>query len=162
MAANNSQPIKTSQSINGFIASDPKITFNDQGQARFYARIGQNHFERNEDGTFRELEPSFHDLIQFGRGAELSAERFRKGDNFLAQGYTREYTRMVDGQEITDEQFVTNRLAHDPNTTTYQVDRRPRSEREGPMAERDSASRNGTVRAAEQAAVGAEPSGLGY
>lgn len=62
MPANDSQSLKTSQSINGFIASDPKITFNDDGQARFYARIGQNHFERNEDGSFRELEPSFHDL----------------------------------------------------------------------------------------------------
>ena len=163
MAPNDSQPIKTSQSINGFIASDPKITFNDQGQARFYARIGINHFQRNEDGTFTEMEPSFHDLIQFGKGAELSAERFRKGDNFLAQGYKHDYTRMVNGEEITDEQFVTNRLAHDPNTTTYTVDRRPRSEREAPAVAQDSASRNGTVRAAaEQQPVGAEANGLGY
>jgi len=163
VATTESQPLKTSQSINGFIASDPKITFNDQGQARFYARIGINHFQRNEDGTFTEMEPSFHDLIQFGRGAELSAERFRKGDNFLAQGYKREYTREVDGQEITGEQFVTNRLAHDPNTTTYTVDRRPRSEREAPAAQRQSASHNGTVRAAaEQQPVGADSNGLGY
>ncbi len=163
MAANDSQQIKTSQSINGFIASDPRLTFNGDGRARFYARVGQNHFERNDDGTFRELEPSFHDLIQFGKGAELSAERFRKGDNFLAQGYVRDYTHVVDGQEVTDQQFVTNRLAHDPNTTTYDVDRRPRSEREAPATERQSAGRNGTVRAAaEQSAVGAEANGLGY
>jgi len=110
--------LKTSQSINGFIASDPRLTFNDDGQARLYARIGINHYRREEDGSFTELEPSFHDLIQFGKGAELSAERFRKGDNFLAQGYVRDYTRVVDGQERTDEQFVTKRLAHDPNITT--------------------------------------------
>ena len=163
MAPNDSQPIKTSQSINGFIASDPKITFNDQGQARFYARIGINHFQRNEDGTFTEMEPSFHDLIQFGRGAELSMERFRRGDNFLAQGYVRDYTHVVDGEEINDQQFVTNRLAHDPNTTTYQVDRRPRSEREAPAAARDSTGRNGTGRAAtEHAPVGVESNGLGH
>jgi single-stranded DNA-binding protein len=155
--------IKTQQSINGFIATDPKITFSDEGQARFYARIGINHYQRNDDGTFTELNPSYHDLIQFGRGAELSAERFRKGDNFLAQGYVRDYTHEVDGQERTDQQFVTNRLAHDPNTTTYHVDRRPRSEREAPAAERQSASHNGTARAAaEQQPVGAESNGLGY
>ncbi len=161
MAANDAQPIKTSQSINGFIASDPRLTFNDEGRARLYARIGINHFQRNDDGSFTELDPSFHDLIQFGRGAELSAERFRKGDNFLAQGYVRDTTRVVDGQEINDQQFVTNRLAHDPNTTTYQVDRRPRREREAPAAERDPAGRDATRRAPGHAAVGAGRDGLG-
>lgn len=97
--------------------------------------------------------------MQFGKGAELSAERFRKGDNFLAQGYVRDYTRVVDGQERTDEQFVAKRLSHDPNLTTYTVDRRPRAEREAPVAERDSASRNATRSAAEQTA--AEHDGLG-
>lgn len=161
MAANDPQPIKTSQSINGFIASEPRLTFNDDGQARFYARIGIQHYRREADGTFTERDPSYHDLIQFGRGAELSADRFRKGDNFLAQGYVRDYTHVVDGQEQTNQQFVTNRLAHDPNTTTYQVDRRPRSERQTPTAAREMPSRNGARPAAEQTAVAAEPSGFG-
>jgi single-stranded DNA-binding protein len=153
--------LKTSQSINGFIASDPRLTFNDDGQARLYARIGINHFRREEDGSFTELEPSFHDLIQFGKGAELSAERFRKGDNFLAQGYVRDYTRVVDGQERTDEQFVTKRLAHDPNITTYHVERRARSnERDAPAAERDAASHNGTR--AHQSVVAAASDVLGF
>jgi single-strand DNA-binding protein len=155
--------LKTSQSINGFIASDPKITFKDDGQARFYARIGINHYRREEDGSFTELEPSFHDLIQFGKGAELSAERFRKGDNFLAQGYVRDYTRVVDGQERTDEQFVTKRLAHDPNITTYHVERRVRSsERDAPAAERDSASRNGTRELVGQSVVAEASDVLGF
>lgn len=154
--------IRTSQSINGFMASDPRLTFNDDGQARFYARIGIQHYRREDDGSFTELEPTFHDLVQFGKGAELSAERFRKGDNFLAQGYVRDYTHVVDGQERSDEQFVTKRLAHDPNLTTYSVDRRPRSEREAPTAERDPAGRNAARPAAEQAAAGADHDGLGY
>jgi len=155
--------IRTSPSINGFIASDPRLTFNDNGEARLYARIGIQHYRREDDGSFTELEPTFHDLVQFGKGAELSADRFRKGDNFLAQGYVRDYTHVVDGQERADEQFVAKRLSHDPNLTTYTVDRRPRAEREAPAAERQSASRNGTVRAAaEQQPVGAESSGLGY
>jgi single-strand DNA-binding protein len=153
--------LKTSQSINGFIASDPRLTFNDDGQARLYARIGINHYRREENGSFTEMEPSFHDLIQFGKGAELSAERFRKGDNFLAQGYVRDYTRVVDGQERTDEQFVTKRLAHDPNITTYHVERRARSnERDAPAAERDPASRNGTR--AHQSVVAAASDVLGF
>lgn len=152
--------MKTSQSINGFIASDPKLTFNDEGLARFYARVGINHYQRNADGTFTELDPTFHDLIQFGKGAELSADRFRKGDNFLAQGYVRDYTHTVNGEQITDQQFVTNRLAHDPNTTTYQVDRRPRTQREAASADR-MAGRTGSTRTVA-AAVGAERDHLGY
>lgn len=148
--------IKTAQSINGFIASDPRITFNDAGQARFYARIGINHYQRNSDGSFTELEPSFHDLIQFGKGAELSTERFRKGDNFLAQGYVRDYTHVVDGEERAEQQFVTNRLAHDPNTTTYEVQRRTRGgEAETPAAERDSATRDAPRPVADRPAVAA-------
>ncbi|TWE13087.1 single-stranded DNA-binding protein [Rudaeicoccus suwonensis] len=147
--------IKTEPSIKGFIASDPRLTFNDDGQARFYARIGQNHYHREEDGTFTEMEPSFHDLVQFGKGAELSAERFRKGDKFIAQGYVQDYRHMVDEEQRTDEQFVAKRVAHDPNLTTYTVDRRPRAERETPVAERDSATRT----AVEQSAV--EYDGLG-
>ena len=151
--------IRTSPSINGFIASDPRLTFNDDGEARFYARIGIQHYRREDDGSFTELEPTFHDLVQFGKGAELSAERFRKGDNFVAQGYVRDYTRDVDGQERTDEQFVAKRLGHDPNLTTYTVDRRPRAEREAPAAERDAASRSSARPAPEQAGV--EHDGLG-
>ena len=147
--------IRTSPSVNGFVASDPRLTFNEDGEARFYARIGIQHYRRDEDGSFTELEPTFHDLVQFGKGAELSAERFRKGDNFLAQGSVRDYTRVVDGQERTDEQFVAKRLSHDPNLTTYTVDRRPRAEREAPAAGRDPASRP----APEQA--GTEHDGLG-
>lgn len=91
--------IKTSASINGFIASEPKLGYSDEGQARLYVRIGVNHFQRLDEGGFRKLEPTFHDLIQFGREAELSADRFVKGDDFLAQGYVRDYTRQVDGVE---------------------------------------------------------------
>ena len=29
--------IKTSQAINGFISADPRLTFSESGQARFYA-----------------------------------------------------------------------------------------------------------------------------
>ena len=147
--------IKTSPSINGFIASDPRLTFNDDNEARFYARIGIQHYRRQEDRSFTGLEPTFHELVQFGKGAELSAERFRKGDNCLAQGYVRDCTRVVDGQERTDEQFVAKRLSHDPNLTTYTVDLRLCAERETPAAERDPATRS----APEQAAV--EHGGLG-
>ena len=148
--------IKTSASINGFIASEPKLGYSDEGQARLYVRIGVNHFQRLDEGGFRKLEPTFHDLIQFGREAELSADRFVKGDDFVAQGYVRDYTRQVDGVERTDEQFVAKCLMHDPNPTSYTsyaVDRRP-------YAERRSAREPVTAEPASRTPTQAEPSAI--
>lgn len=111
----------TRQSINGFIASEPRLSFSDEGVARLYLRIGINHFDRREDGGYDQLDPTFHDLIQFGKSAERSADMFLKGDQFIAQGRVREYTRQVEGQDRTDEQFVATRLGHDANATRYTV-----------------------------------------
>ena len=122
--------IKTSQAINGCSSADPRLTFSESGQARFYARVGINHYEPQQDGSFRKLDPTYHDLIQFGKSAERSAERYVKGDDIIAQGYTREYTREINGQERTDEQFVAKRIAPDPNITDFTIDRRPSAERQ--------------------------------
>lgn len=146
----------TKQSINGFIAGDPKLTYGDTGTARFYVRVGVNHFNRREDGGFDQLDPTFHDLIQFGKGAERSAELFVKGDQFVAQGQVREYTHEVEGQERTDEQFVAVRVAHDPNTTKYEVTR-------GRREERDASTTETPDRVPEDQPLGAqtaEPAGL--
>lgn len=108
-------------------------------------RVGINHFEPLGNGSFRKLEPTYHELVQFGRGAELSHERFRRGDDIVAQGQVREYTRDVDGEQRSSEQFLARRIMHDPNTTTYHVERGPRA------AERDSAERAAVVDAAAEA-----------
>jgi len=151
--------IKTSTAMNGFMSDEPRLTYGQDGTPRFYARVGVKHFERLGNGEFKRLSNSYHDLIQFGSAAELSFERFSKGDEFVAQGQVRDYTRDVDGQERTDEQFVATRISHDPNTTTYTVERRaPSAERDTTQREsvdRDSADREGADR---QARLGsAEP-----
>lgn len=148
--------IKTSQAISGFIASEPKLTYGDDGRARFYARIGMNHFERRVDGTFKELEPTFHDLIQFGRAAERSAGLFVKGDQFIAQGRTNDFTREVDGKPQTDQQFLAGRLGHDATTTHYDVQRRNSD------AVRDASERGAQARDQPgMRGAGSEPSRLG-
>lgn len=54
---------RAQQSISGFIASEPQLTQTDRGDARFYARFGQENFRREDDCTFTKLETSFHDLV---------------------------------------------------------------------------------------------------
>jgi single-strand DNA-binding protein len=115
--------IHTQQSLSGFIASDPQLSFTAHGDARFYAKIGQEHYSRNDDGTFTQLDSTFHDLVQYRRAAERSYAAFNKGDKFIAEGYTREYDYEFDGQPQHGEEFVAKKLGHDTARTTYTVDR---------------------------------------
>ncbi|SEE94670.1 single-stranded DNA-binding protein [Jiangella alba] len=119
--------MKRYEGIYGFIASDPELTYNADNKPRLYVRIGINRFEPLPGGRRRRLPPTFHDLVQFERGAELTHDRFKKGDDFVAVGYVRSYTRTVDGKSKKDEQFVAYRLSHDGISTDYEVIRRPRT-----------------------------------
>lgn len=115
--------IRTQQSLTGFIASDPQLTFTTQGDARFYAKIGQEHYQRNDDGSFTKLETTFHDLVQYRRAAERAYAAFAKGDKFVAEGYVRTYEHKVDGQTRQSEEFIAKKLGHDTARTAYSVDR---------------------------------------
>lgn len=128
--------LHTQQSISGFIASEPQQSTMENGDTRLYLRIGQPHFRRNEDGTFTELEPTFHDMVAYRATAERAITRFAKGDSFIAEGYTRTFPIERDGQVVEAEEFVAKKLGHDLARTNYNVDRARRSaaaaERETP------------------------------
>lgn len=143
--------IHTQQSVSGFIATEPQLTYTAKGDARFYARIGQEHYRREADGSFTELEPTFHDLVAYRATAERAYERLQKGDSFVAEGYAHTFEHERDGQTIESEEFVAKKIGHNLARTTYEVDRARRAqavtEREAPanapqMSEprRDSAS----------------------
>lgn len=118
--------IHTQESLSGFIASDPQLTYTERGDARFYARFGQENFQREEDGSFTKLEPSFGNLVLYRATAERAFERFTKGDQFVAEGYAHDYTYERDGQTIAGEEFVAKKIGHDTARTRYDVDRTPR------------------------------------
>ena len=91
--------ITTKESLSGFIASDPDLTFTSNGDARLYARVGQPQARREEDGSFTKLEPTFTDLVMFRKSAERAHAQFQKGDNFIAEGDVHHYPQTVDGVE---------------------------------------------------------------
>ncbi|WP_336627511.1 MULTISPECIES: single-stranded DNA-binding protein [unclassified Microbacterium] len=130
--------IHTQESVSGFVASDPQLTQTAKGDPRLYLRFGQEHYRREEDGTFTQLETTFHNLVMFDRSAEHADARFAKGDNFVAEGYTRPVNYERDGQTVDDEEFVAKKIGHDLARTRYDVDRTPRrasAEREAPKRE---------------------------
>jgi single-stranded DNA-binding protein len=120
---------QTQQSLSGFIASEPQRTVTENGDIRFYARIGQPDFRREDDGSFTALEPTFHDLVAYRATAKRALARFAKGDSFVAEGYVRTFQQERDGELIEREEFVAKKIGHDLVRTDYDVDRRHRQSR---------------------------------
>ncbi len=90
-------------------------------------RVGQEHWTRNPDGSFTQHEPSFHDLVVFGRTAERVAALFAKGDRFVAEGRVEDYDHIdPDGVVTQRERFTAKKIGHDTARTAYTVDRTPR------------------------------------
>lgn len=115
--------LHTQQSVSGFIATEPQQSVTERGETRFYARIGQPQFRREDDGTFTELAPTFHDLVAYRATADRAMARFAKGDRFVAEGYVRTFQVERDGEIIDREEFVAKKLGHDLARTEYEVDR---------------------------------------
>ena len=141
--------LHTQQSISGFIASEPQRSTTESGDVRMYVRIGQPQYRRNDDGSFTELEPSFHDMVAFRATAERALARLAKGDSFVAEGYKRTFPIERDGHVIEAEEFVAKKLGHDLARTNYEVDR---SRRAGAV-ERNAVTRGASAKESAVAAA---------
>jgi single-stranded DNA-binding protein len=118
--------IPTQLSLQGFIATEPQLSFGESGHARFYCRVGIEQHRKEADGSFTRVEPVFCDLVLFDRAAERAYSRFKPGDQILASGYIHEYEQeRRGGASRLREQFVARRLGHDCLRTRYVVDRGP-------------------------------------
>ena len=125
--------IPTQMSLQGFIATAPQLNFTGNGVARFYARVGVEHFRKDTDGSFTKLDPTFHDMVMFKATAERAYARFRVGDQFVASGYINEYELDKNGQVEAREEFVARRIGHDTARTRYDVDRSPTRQPDPPV-----------------------------
>ncbi|RNM11877.1 single-stranded DNA-binding protein [Nocardioides pocheonensis] len=117
--------IPIQMSLHGFIATAPQLNFTGNGAARFYARVGVEHYRKETDGSFTKLDSTFHDMVAYAKTAERAYANFKVGDNFVASGYTSEYEVDRNGQAEAREEFVARRIGHDLARTKYDVDRTP-------------------------------------
>ena len=120
--------VHTQQTLSGFIASDPQQSVTENGDTRFYVRVGQPHFHHEDSGSFTALEPTFHDLVAYRATTERALTHFTKGDSFVAEGYVRSFEVVRDGEAIQREEFVAKKIGHDLARTNYQVDRSHRTD----------------------------------
>jgi len=121
-------PITTTTGVSGFIASTPKLSISENGVARVYAKIGQEHSEYNPETDVYEKTPTtFGDMVAFRGTAERIAARFAKGDWFIAEGKIKTQTaHFDDGHTEQHDEFQPIRIGHDLAMTRYQIDRAPR------------------------------------
>ncbi|GAB3099587.1 single-stranded DNA-binding protein [Isoptericola nanjingensis] len=115
--------IPTHESLAGFIVNDADISFTDDGTTRAHFRVGVEHWHREDDGTFTQLDSSFHDLLLYGKTAERAADQFRKGDQFVAHGHATTFYAEPPARPAEREVFIARRIGHDLARTTYEVDR---------------------------------------
>lgn len=127
--------IPTHMSLHGFIATAPQLTFTDSGVARFYARIGVEHYRKEPDDSFTKLDSTFHDLVAYAKTAERAYARFKVGDNFVASGYINDYELTRNNQVEAREEFVAQRIGHDLARTRYDVDRTPSRQPDPPTTD---------------------------
>lgn len=119
--------IRTYESFSGFIASEPNTEPTRKGKPRFFAYAGQNQFDKEPDGTYTKTGTEHRPLVAFDKVAEEMAKRFARGDNFVAEGYSRSFSYEKDGRMIEGEEFVVWKIGHDIARTRYDVDRAPRA-----------------------------------
>lgn len=127
--------IPSQMSLHGFVATAPQLNFMGNGAARFYARVGVEHYRKETDGSFTKLESTFHDMVAYAKTAERAYGRFRVGDNFVASGYINEYQVERNGHTEAREEFVARRVGHDVARTRYDVDRSPLRQPDPPSAD---------------------------
>lgn len=127
--------IPIQMSLHGFIATAPQLNFTGDGAARFYARVGVEHYRKETDGSFTKLDSTFHDMVAYAKTAERAYAKFKVGDNFVASGYISEYEVDRNGQAEAREEFVARRIGHDLARTKYEIDRTPSRQLDPPAAD---------------------------
>ena len=108
--------IPIQMSLHGFIAAAPQINFTSKGTARFYARVGVEHYRKETDGSFTKLEPTFHDLVAY---AKMDNLRLFSRRHALRKAYTSAIVGMDSGahaQRLHSQGRSISELG-DPNLT---------------------------------------------
>ncbi|SNS98129.1 Single-stranded DNA-binding protein [Micrococcales bacterium KH10] len=149
--------IKNGTIMIGHIAGDPRLTHSEKtGTPRFYARVGVDHWRREDDGTFTKTDRTFHDLAVRYKAAEAAIELFKKGDDFIATGRFEKFTDPTSGAER--EEFRADTLTPNPVSTRLVIDREPRN---GPARQAPGADRSQAFERPEQSSRARETATLG-
>ncbi len=120
------------------------------------ARVGVDHWRREEDGTFTKTDRTFHDLALRYKAAEAAMDLFKKGDDIIATGRFETFTDTTGAER---EEFRADTLAPNPVSTRLNIDREPRN---GPARKAPGVDRAQAFERPQQAAQTREPAALSH
>lgn len=112
------------ESFKGRIKSEPTLGTTKKGQAKFYAKVEQRHWQPEPDGSYTRLPNTYHDLVAYKGAAVRAYKQLNKDDYFIAEGRMQDYVSKRTGE--TKQRFVATAFGHDMAQTRYEVDRTPR------------------------------------
>jgi hypothetical protein len=124
--------ISVQQFLAGFIASDADVSSTHAGTMQVRIRVGVEHWRREQNGIFTNLENSFRDMLLVRRTTERAADQFRTGDPFVAHAYVEARYAKPPARPAELGVHVAPKIGHDLARTTYDVDRTPAPARPDP------------------------------
>lgn len=108
MPTNSPSGLELRESMYGFVASTPQLTYTENGDPRLYFKAGQEHRQREPDGSWTKLPTTFHDVVAFNRAALFGIENLQEQSRFVAQGSLRHYVNKR--TDAAEEQFEATRF----------------------------------------------------
>jgi hypothetical protein len=89
-------------------------------------KVGIEHYRKEPDNSFTQLETTFHDLIAY-RGAAEQGRAARQGRQHHRRRTGARLLLRANGQRYEGEEFIATRIGHDLARTRYEVDRTART-----------------------------------
>ncbi|MPV51414.1 single-stranded DNA-binding protein [Pseudactinotalea sp. HY160] len=119
-----SEDIRTSEALHGHVGTDPKVTRTASGSTRVTFRLGVAQRVQNIEGEWVDGTPTYVTVAMYGKSAERTAARIRKGDNLIVAGrlHSFEVTDETNGPRVLKE-FRASRVGFDLNITNITPDR---------------------------------------
>lgn len=98
-------------SVEGGLVRDPELRFSGEGKAWAALRIVSKDRKRGSGGEWEDGDPTFLDIVCFGKQAENVAESLSKGDAVIAFGRMKEREWTTDaGEKRTSFQLVADAI----------------------------------------------------
>ncbi|WP_114906678.1 single-stranded DNA-binding protein [Ornithinimicrobium murale] len=138
MSTDSTTGLELKDSIYAFVASKPRLTYTENGDARLYFKAGQRHRHYDPEVGWQNQPTTFHDVVAFKGAAQFGIEHLREKDRFIAQGSLREYTNKHTGER--EEQFEATRFLPATPPSKNTGGRAPRRTLERQTPSRDAAS----------------------
>jgi single-strand DNA-binding protein len=121
-------------SIGGHVGKDPEFKVTPGGTAIAKFSIATNHRQKDDSGTYQD-NVEWHNIVTFGRTAEIVRDYIKKGDPIYIEG--RSQTRSWEDKTSGKKQYMTEVIVNDLQLLGTKGGNRTASADKGPITDED-------------------------